>query len=616
MLSLLFGLFQSAYAVPIQMTHQGRLLNANGAAETGLHLLTFTIYDAETGGTPQWTETLAVQFNNGYYATILGSNEQNNPLDSATLEFYPLYLDIAVDQGTPLSPRTPIVSVPYSQISGLAESAVSVDGGSVNATEVQINGQGVIDGNGAWIGPAINVAWSDLDVNTLPSGLSDGDDDTLGDISCGIGEIITWSGAGWICTSDSRLTLADVANQLQNNATDLHIDSTIGGLPILTSVDDSDTLANLSCTNNQIALFDSVLNAWVCSNQSTLTESEVESYIENAPINLAANSTINGQMLVAAPPTCTDGQILSYSSSNNGWDCIDFASVIDVDGDGVFAWLDCDDTDASLLERSNDADCDGVTLAEDCDDNSDAIGSSGTGTSPDCLAESCLSILNDGYSTGDGLYYLDVGGSSQATYCDMTTDNGGWTIFYAATGANSEVILTSNTARNGNPLSFQHHNLSRTAKVEFSSSASETLYKRSNGTWIKSNEPAFSSALLSSNQHAHTAVTLTSNNGNTASGFQGWSNFNHAGGGDYNLSMTDGSTCSGSRSTTNGVDHHSSNYYHLNCGCERHYLYSYSASNTDNDAGYDVSVGLGSWGATAACDSAEGGSLQFYVAVR
>ena len=39
--------------------------DANGAAETGLHLLTFTLYDAETGGSSQWTETLAVQFNNG-----------------------------------------------------------------------------------------------------------------------------------------------------------------------------------------------------------------------------------------------------------------------------------------------------------------------------------------------------------------------------------------------------------------------------------------------------------------------------------------------------------------------------------------------------------------------
>lgn len=606
-------LLQTAQAVPIQMTHQGRLLNSSGAAETGLHLLTFTLYDAETGGSSQWTETLAVQFNNGYYATILGSDEQNNPLDSSTLKFYPLYLEIAVDQGTPLSPRTVINSVPYSQIAGLSEVSLAVDGGSVNASDISIAGQAVIDSTGAWVGPAINVAWNDLDASTLPNGLSDGDNDTLGNIACTTGEIITWGGAGWVCTSDSRLTLSDVNSYLQGSPTDLHIDSTIGGLSILTTVDDADTLASLSCTSEEVPVFDAVLNAWVCGS-SRLSESEVETFIENGPVNLANNSTMNGNVLVTAPPNCSNGQILSYDGNSSTWTCIDFAAVIDVDGDGVFAWLDCDDNDTNLLAQSDDADCDGFQQTEDCDDNNENIGTSGTGASIDCLAVSCLDILNDGYSTGNGLYYLDINGSGESVYCDMNTDGGGWTIFYAATGVNGEVVLTSDTTRSGNPLSFQHFNLSRASKVSLSDNASETLFMRNNGAWIKTNQPPFTSALLTANQHAHTSVTLTASNGTTAVGFQGWSNFNHAGGGDFNLSQTNGSTCSGT--TTNGVDHHSTNYYHLNCACQRHYLYSYSASSLDNDAGYDSSVGLGSWGATAACDSAEGGSLQFYVGLR
>lgn len=614
MFGIQFLLLQSAFAVPIQMTHQGRLLDNNGAAETGLHLMTFTLFDAETGGIEQWTETLAVQFNNGYYAAILGSDEQNNPLDSGTLEFYPLYLEIAVDQGTPLSPRTPVVSVPYSQIAGLSELSVSLDGGPVNATEVNINGQNVIDSNGNWTGPSFSVSWNDIDTNSIPSGLSDGDNDTLGNISCATGEIINWSGAGWVCTSDSRLTLNEVTNHLQNTAISLNSGTTLNGVPILTTVDDSDTLAMLTCSDGDVPLYDLVLGEWICSPQTMLSESQVESYIENGPINLASSSTMNGESLISTPPTCTDGQILSFDQPNNTWVCIDFSAVIDSDGDGVFAWLDCDDNDATLLNQSNDGDCDGFTLADDCDDGDASVTDSGTGANPDCLAQSCKAILDDGYSNGNGLYYIDIGGSSQAVYCDMTTDNGGWTVIYAATGANGEVILTSNASRSGNPLSFQHHNLSRVAKVELSSISSETLYKRNTGTWIKSNQAPFTNALTASNQHAHTSVTLTANNGTSTTGYQGWSNFNHSGGGDYYLSMTDGSTCNGT--TVNGVDHHSSNYYHLNCGCERHYLYSYSQSSQDNDAGYDSSVALGSWSITNACDSAEGGSLQFFVAVR
>ena len=54
----------------------------------------------------------------------------------------------------------------------------------------------------------------------------------------------------------------------------------------------------------------------------------------------------------------------------------------------------------------------------------------------------------------------------------------------------------------------------------------------------------------------------------------------------------------------------------LNCSCERHYLYSYSAGVPDSDAGYDVNTTLGSWTGTLVCQSEEGGGLAFYAAMR
>ena len=84
------SLLNIAHAVPLQMTQQGRVLDNNGAAVTGTNDLTFRIYDSSTGGSVYWSETLTVNFTNGYYAAVLGADEQNNPLTQVRCR-YPLF---------------------------------------------------------------------------------------------------------------------------------------------------------------------------------------------------------------------------------------------------------------------------------------------------------------------------------------------------------------------------------------------------------------------------------------------------------------------------------------------------------------------------------------------
>ena len=84
---------------------------------------------------------------------------------------------------------------------------------------------------------------------------------------------------------------------------------------------------------------------------------------------------------------------------------------------------DCDDTDATVSPSEPEI-CDG--LDNDCDGAADQ---GVTGSDATCAATACLEILNDGSSTGDGLYYLEgISGSVFEAWCDMSTDGGGWTL--------------------------------------------------------------------------------------------------------------------------------------------------------------------------------------------
>ena len=407
------SLLQNSHSVPLQLFQQGRLLANDGSTVDGLHVITFRLYNAETAGDILWEEPIAVTLSNGYYSVRLGSNTVGNPLDQDILIQYPLYLEIIVDNDSPLTPRQKLTSTPYAQIAGEAESIV---GGQVNATEIQINGNLVVNSDGSWVGPTVNINWNDI--QNIP--------------------------AGFVDQIDNQLQESEVETFVTNGAIDLHETTTIGGLPILTS--ETDTLMDLSCINGDVPKFDTV-TGWYCETDLVLSEEDVESYAFNEPVDLQDGSTMNGSELVTksvslsqrvcsdnevlvyhlssanwecgtdkndtltaaevqamveavsglalaagttvdgspvlteasdlqwnkiqgAPSgfmtSCNDGEILQYDADSSDWVC---ANVFDQDNDGFFSWEDCDDNDSESLTKAADKDCDGVMTADDCDDN-------------------------------------------------------------------------------------------------------------------------------------------------------------------------------------------------------------------------------------------------------
>lgn len=100
-------LMATAHALSINIPMHGRLYDSTNSPLSGEHQLTFSIYNVENGGTPLWSESKRVIFNNGIFETMLGDT---NPLELKFDEQY--WVEIEVD-GDTLSPRIRMGGAPY-----------------------------------------------------------------------------------------------------------------------------------------------------------------------------------------------------------------------------------------------------------------------------------------------------------------------------------------------------------------------------------------------------------------------------------------------------------------------------------------------------------------------
>ena len=216
---------------------------------------------------------------------------------------------------------------------------------------------------------------------------------------------------------------------------------------------------SLNCTGGQIPVLDPSTQVWICGNDNDnmLTEQEVIDIVQastSLTLTLSSSSTLDGANILTENSSldwnnltnkplglddgddndtlddlnCSVGHIAIKGT--NGWECKEFSSVLDSDGDNSLQWNDCDDTNADVGDQSNDSDCDGVLTSDDCDDSDTSNTALGpVGSNEDCAASSCKEILDNDFSTGDGNYWIDPSGSSAfEVLCDMTTDGGGWVI--------------------------------------------------------------------------------------------------------------------------------------------------------------------------------------------
>ncbi|MBN2543570.1 hypothetical protein JXI42_11960 [bacterium] len=158
LLSLLtiFAVSFSFAQIPQIISYQGYLTDSeDDPVPDGTYNITFSLYDAATGGTLLWNETQSVTVTNGLYSVYLGA------VTPFSLEFdAPYWLELEFD-GTILTPRYKLASAPYALNAPIPDEVEYADEAGVAAYAFEA-------------GSADEVPWSGI--TGMPGDIADGDD--------------------------------------------------------------------------------------------------------------------------------------------------------------------------------------------------------------------------------------------------------------------------------------------------------------------------------------------------------------------------------------------------------------------------------------------------------
>ncbi|WP_459868343.1 hypothetical protein [Endothiovibrio diazotrophicus] len=161
----------TALAVPDVINYQGKLEDAYQVPLEGVVDITFTIYDAPSGGTPLWNEFHGgVMVSAGLFDLQIGTLTTGL---SAAFDGGDRWLEIQIGSDLPMSPRQYISSTAHSFFANQATRALQADQAAeanhttnadfatnagdvadadITPNSVTVNGVAVIDSSGRWVG--------------------------------------------------------------------------------------------------------------------------------------------------------------------------------------------------------------------------------------------------------------------------------------------------------------------------------------------------------------------------------------------------------------------------------------------------------------------------------
>jgi len=205
-LVMLVSAMVAAAPLGTEFTYQGVLSDA-GAPAAGVFDFQFYLYNAAGGGS-QVGPLVVIED-----VTVTAGRFTTQIDFGSVFDGTALWLEVGVRDGgstgtfTVLSPRQELTAAPFAQHSQTADSATTA-GHAATADSATTAGHATTAGSATSAGDADTVDGQHgtyyltwSNFVGIPTDLADGDDDTLADLSCSSDEIARWNGSAWNCSS-------------------------------------------------------------------------------------------------------------------------------------------------------------------------------------------------------------------------------------------------------------------------------------------------------------------------------------------------------------------------------------------------------------------------------
>ena len=199
-------------SVPSKVSFTARLVNEEtGDVLTGAHRLKFELFDAATGGASVWFE--GRQFEIDEDGLLFAELGETKALDSTIFDGKALWLEVTLDDKV-MDPRIALDSVPYAIRAHAATEAETVGGKSATDLQSRVTGTcttgnflTAVNADGTVTCGAGATGTGDI-TEVLPgSGLQGGGASgsvTLGLLqSCAMNQVLKWTGTAWTCQADA-----------------------------------------------------------------------------------------------------------------------------------------------------------------------------------------------------------------------------------------------------------------------------------------------------------------------------------------------------------------------------------------------------------------------------